>query len=56
MRIRRSTSSAVCSPDAEQAPQAREQRLDVRFEEPRLQVGEQVLHRQQRADLGGVEP
>ena len=41
---------------AEQAPQAREQRLDVRLEEARLQVREQVLHRQQRADLGGVEP
>jgi hypothetical protein len=41
---------------AERGAQAREQRLDVRLEQTRLQAREETLHREQRADLLRAEP
>src|SRR6267378_7017106 len=41
---------------AEDGAQALLQRPDVRLEEPRLQLGEERVHAQQRVRLAGVEP
>src|SRR6267143_2192038 len=41
---------------AEDGAQALLQRPDVRLEEPRLQLGEERVHAQQRVRLTGVEP
>jgi hypothetical protein len=47
----------VFSAAAEQAVEARDQRLDVRRQDAAgIEVGQQVLHGQQRMDFARVEP